>query len=198
MMILNLRYCGLVAALACLSGCGGQAHNEAVTFAKALTAKKANFTSAGALEKDFISRARAWCTGITANGAGRGVALDQNSAMAAELAKSAVAISAQLSQVRQAVDGPSLNEEFTQDVRNTLVTQLTKRQRQLQDMRALLEQSAPQFLEYKQSKAYVGDTYPDGIGKLDAMLHSYHAPEDALGTALGALQTKYNLTGAEL
>jgi hypothetical protein len=109
-----------------------------------------------------------------------------------------VAISAQLSQVRQAVDGPSLNEEFTQDVRNTLVTQLTKRQRQLQDMRALLEQSAPQFLEYKQSKAYVGDTYPDGVGKLDAMLHSYHAPEDALGTALGALQTKYNLTGAEL
>jgi hypothetical protein len=58
-------------------------------------------------------------------------------------------------------------------------------------MRALLDQSAPQFLEYKQSRAYAGDSYPDGIAKLDALLGVYKVPQDALGAALAALQTKY-------
>ena len=65
-------------------------------------------------------------------------------------------------------------------------------------MRALLEQSGPQFLEYRHSKAYAGDSYPDGIGKLDALLRAYRAPEDALGTALAALQAKYGLSESEL
>jgi len=79
-----------------------------------------------------------------------------------------------------------------------LTTQITKRQRLLQDMRALLEQSAPQFLEYTYSQAYIGDTYPDGVGKLNALLSAYKAPEDALGTALAALQAKYGLSANEL
>jgi hypothetical protein len=65
-------------------------------------------------------------------------------------------------------------------------------------MRALLEQSAPQFLDYRHSKAYVGDTYPDALGKLDALLRAYRAPEDALGNALAALRAKYGLSESEI
>jgi hypothetical protein len=188
----------LLAAVASITGCGKQERIEAVQFAKTLTEEKASFASANRIEKDFVSNARAWCGGITANGAGRGVELDQNAVVAAELAKSAVKISSQLSQVRQAIDGQPLKEEYPRHIRNMLTTQLTKRQRLLQDMRALLEQSGPQFLEFKSRKAYVGDTYPDGIGKLNALLGAYEAPEDALGSALAALQGKYRLSDSEL
>ena len=123
--------------------------------------------------------------------------MNQNATVATELAKSAVAASAELSQVRQAVDGQPLTEEYPRSVRNALITQLTKRQRTLQNMRALLQQSATQFLEYRQSKAYVGDTYPDGIVKLDSVLQAYRAPEDAVGTALAALNAKYSLSASK-
>jgi hypothetical protein len=188
----------LLAAIVCLPGCGKQEHNEAVQLAKALTAKKADYASSNKTEKDFVDSARAWCAGITTNGAGRGAELDQNASVATEIAKSAVAVSAQLSQVRQAVDDLPLKEEYPKEVRNTLITQLTKRQRTLQEMRALLEQSAPQFLEYRKIKTYAGDTYPDGIGKLNTMLGAYKEPEDAIGIALASLKTKYGLTDSEL
>ena len=198
MIIVKSRHCLLLAAVAFITGCGKQERTEAVQFAKALTEQKANFASANTIEKDFVGSARAWCGGIMANGAGRGVELDQNAAVAVELAKSAVSISSQLSQVRQAIDGQPLKEEYPRNVRNVLTTQLTKRQRLLQDMRALLEQSAPQFLEYRRSKAYVGDAFPDGVGKLDVLLRAYKVPEDALGTALAALQAKYGLSDSDL
>ena len=198
MRISNSWFCVLMAAAVCIAGCGKQARIEAVQLAKSLTAKKADYAKSFAIEKDFIASARAWCTGITANGAGRGAELDQNASVAAQIATSAVAVSAQLGQVRQAVDDQPLKEEFTRDVRNTLITELTKRQRLLQDMRALLEQASPQFLEYKKVKTYVGDTYPDGIGKLNVMLGNYTEPADAIATALGALKAKYSLSDSEL
>ena len=198
MTIFNSGSCLLLAVAALITGCGKQARTEAVQLAKALTEKKANFASADAIERDLVSNARAWCGGITANGAGRGAELDQNATVAAELAKSLVAASAQLGQVRNAIEGQPLKEEYPQSIRNELITQLTKRQRMLQDMRALLEQSATQFLEYRHNKAYVGDTYPDGIAKLDTLLQAYKAPEDAVGTALAALRAKYSLSGSEL
>jgi hypothetical protein len=188
----------LLSAVAFLTGCGKQERIEGVQFAKALAKQKANFASANTIEKDLVSSARAWSGGITANGAGRGVELDQNAVVSTELAKSAVAVSSQLSQVRQAIDSQPLKAEYPRNVRNVLTTQLTKRQRMLQDMRALLEQSAPQFLEYRHSKAYVGDTYPDGVGKLDVLLRAYKAPEDALGSALADLQAKYGLSDSGL
>jgi len=148
--------------------------------------------------KDLISNARAWSGGITANGAGRGAELDQNAAVAAELARNTVAVSSQLSQVRQAIDSLPLKEEYPREVRDVLTTALTKRQRALQEMRALLEQSATQFLEFRQSKTYTGDTYPDGIGKLEALLHAYMSPDDAVATAIAALQEKYELKDSDL
>lgn len=195
---MHSRHCLLLAGVALITGCGKQERTEAVQLAKALAETKANFASANTIEKDFVSSARAWCGGITSNGAGRGVELDQNAVVAAELAKSAVAISSQLSQVRQAINGQPLKEGYPRDVRNELTTQLTQRQRLLQDMRALLEQSAPQFLDYRHSKAYVGDTYPGAVGKLDALLRAYRAPEDALGNALAALRAKYGLSESDL
>ena len=96
------------------------------------------------------------------------------------------------------VEDLTLQEEYPREVRNTLITQLTQRQRLLQDMRALLEQSAPQFLEYHKLKTYAGDTYPDGIGKLNTMLGAYKEPQDAIAAALGALKTKYSLNDSEL
>src|SRR5260370_13168725 len=188
----------LIAVVACITGCGKQERNEAVQLAKVLSAKKAEYASSDAIERDFVNSTRAWCAGITTNGAGRGVELAQNAAVATELAKSGVAVSAQLSQVRQVVDDQPLKEQYPRDVRNALVTQLTKRQRLLQDIRALLEQAAPQFLEYQHSKTYAGDTYPDGIGKLDVMLRTGKGPQDAIGTALAALKAKYGLSESDL
>ena len=198
MTISNTRLCVLVAAAACITGCGKQERIEALQLAKTLTAKKADYANSNKIEKDFVASAQDWCAGITTNGAGRGAELDQNSSVALQIAKSAVAVSAQLGQVRMAVDDVQLKEEFPRDVRNTLVTELTKRQRLLQDMRAMLEQAAPQFLDYKKVKAYAGDTYPDGIGKLNKMLGVYKEPEDAIAAALGALKSKYGLSDSEM
>jgi hypothetical protein len=198
MKISKCGFCLLLAAAACITGCGKQQRNEAVQLAKVLNAKKADYASSNATEKDFVNSARAWCAGITTNGAGRGAELDQNSSVATQIAQSAVAVSAQLSQVRQAVDDLPLKEEYPKEIRNTLITQLTKRQRMLQDIRALLDQSAPQFLDYRKLKTYAGDTYPDGIGKLNTLLGTYKEPEDAIGIALAALKAKYGLTDSEL
>ncbi len=198
MRILHLRFCLLLAGIASITGCGKQERLEAVQFAKALTQERATFSSANANEKELVTNARAWCGGIVANGAGRGIELDQNAAEATQLAKSAVAISSQLSQVRHAIDSQPLKEEYPVDVRDVLTTALTKRQRTLQNIRALLEQSAPQFLDFKHSATYKGDTYPDGVGKLDTMLRAYMAPEDALATAIAALREKYGLSQSEL
>lgn len=195
MKILNWRTSLLLATAMFMGGCGKEERSEAVRFAKALAGEKAAFVTANTTERDLVNNARAWCGGITTNGAGRGVELDRNAAMAAELGKSVVAISTQLSAVRQAINRESLTKQYPRDVRAELTDQLTKRQRMLQEMRVLFEQAAPQFLEYKQNNAYVGDTYPDGVAKLDALLRTYSPPNDAVSAALTALQTKYRLEG---
>jgi len=198
MIVLKARYCLLLAAVTFITGCGKQERSEAVQFAKVLTGEKNNFASANTIEKDLVSNARVWCVGIIANGAGRGVELDQNAAVAAQLAKYTVAVSSELSQVRQAIDRQPLQEAYPREVRDELTTQLTKRQRLLQDMRASLEQAAAQFLEFRHSKTYVGDTYPGGVEKMATLLRTYHAPEDAVSDALTALQAKYGLSASEI
>ena len=188
----------MLVVAACFMGCGREERTEAVRLAKVLTEKQADFARANTIENDFLASARAWCGGITAGGAGRGVELEQNAVVAAELAKSAVAASAELGQIRQAVSAQSLTQQYLQGVRGTLITQLTTRQRMLQELRVLLEQSAPQFLQYKKDKTYAGDTYPGEIAKLSAFLAAYKGPEDAVGAALTDLKTKYHLTGSDL
>jgi hypothetical protein len=197
-IVVKAGQCVLLAAATLVIGCGKQERLEAVRLTKVLTGKQADFAKANTTENDLITSARAWCDGITANGAGRGAELDQNAAVAMELAKYAVAASTQLSQVRQAVDEQSLHEEYPKSVRNALITQLTARQRRLQDLRTLLELAAPQFVQYRHNTAYAGDTYPGEIGKLGGIVAAYRAPDDAVGSAIAGLKAKYKVRGDEL
>ena len=198
MTIFNCGKCLLLVAAALLiAGAVKTRTDEAVQLAKTLTAKKANFASADAIEKDFMGNARAWCNGIVANGAGRGAEFDQNARVVAELAKSAVATSAQLSQVRLAIDGQPLKEEYTQEC-SQRAGHPTDSAPALQDVRALLEELAPQFLQYKRDNSYKGDGYPPEMGNLDSLLRAYKPPEDTVGTALSDLKEKYGLSDSEL
>ncbi len=192
-----MKFAILVFSAVFLFGCGKAEKAEAVKLTKALTSTQANFVKANSMEGDLVASARAWSGGIVANGAGHGAELQQNATVATALAKSAVAASAELGHVRQAVYDLSLEEDYPKEVRSKLITLLTQRQRQLQDMRALLEEASPQFLDYQNNKAYKGDQYPGGIGKLDALLGAYSAPDDAVGAAIADLKAKYSITGNE-
>lgn len=192
------QYWLLLAAVAFASGCGRQERIESVQLSQILKKNLANFDAVNAVENDFIRDARSWSAYIVANGAGKGEQLDQNAAVAAQLAKSAVAISLQLGQVRQAVYDLSLKQEYPQSVRDALISDVANRQRFLQDLRTLLEQSAPQFTEFRHSKTYAGDAYPGPMGQLNALLETYKAPANAVGSALADLKTKYKLRDNEL
>jgi hypothetical protein len=194
----KLRYGWLLAAVALFSGCGKEERTEAVRFCKTLQQKSDDFVKANAMEKDFLASALSWCGSIMANGAGRGDQLNQNAAVAKDLAKSAAYISTQVGAVRQAIYDESLKQEYPQSIRVNLITQLTKRQRLLQEERALLDDSAPGFLDLRLSRDYKGDAYPGGIPKLNAMLETYTSPEDVVGEAIQSLKTKYNIQDAEL
>jgi len=194
----KLRYCWLLAAVALFSGCGKEERTEAVRFCRTLQQKSADFASANAMEKDFLASARSWCGSIMENGAGRGDQLNQNAAVAHDLAKSAAFIGTQLGAVRQAIYDEPLQQEYPQSIRDNLITQLTKRQRLLQETRALLDDSAPGFLDLRLSLDYKGDAYPGGIPKLNAMLEGYSSPKDVVGEAIQSLKAKYNIRDAEL
>jgi hypothetical protein len=198
MTSVKLRYGWLLAAVALFSGCGREERAEAVRLCKTLQQKSADFASANAMEKEFLASARSWCGSIVENGAGRGDQLSQNAAVAKDLAKSAALISTQVGAVRQAVYDEPIKQEYTQSIRLNLITQLTKRQRSLQEVRALLDDSAPGFLDLKLSPGYKGDSYPGGIPKLDAMLGSYTSPQDLVGEAIKSLKTKYDIQDADL
>jgi hypothetical protein len=196
-MVMN-RWLWLLLVFASGFGCGKEERSEAVRLLQLLAQQQPEFASANALERDFVASARAWSGTITGNGSGKGAQLQQNADRAAELANAAAAISAKIGRVRQAVYDEALRKEYPQSVRFDLITQLTKRQRTLQDLRALLQQSVPEFLQNQKNKDYAGDTYPNSISKLDAVLKSYSEPENPVQTALAGLKTKYGLTGKEL
>jgi hypothetical protein len=187
-----------LAAVALFSGCGREERREAVRFSKTLQQKSADFAKANAMEKDFLASARAWCDSIIADGAGRGDQLNQNAAVAHDLAKSAAYISTQVGVVRQAIYDEPIKQEYPQTIRVNLITQLTKRQRALQEARALLDDSAPGFLDLRQNRDYKGDAYPGGIPKLNVMLEGYPSPADVVGEAIKSLKTKYNIQDADL
>ena len=195
---MNLRYCCLWIAVAFVCGCGREERTEAVRFCKVLMRQRADFASVNAIENDFLAGTRSWCGTITTGGSGRGDQLARLADEARDLAKSATLISAQLGRVRQAVYDEQLNKDYPQSIRGTLTRQLIERQRFLQEMRALLEESAPVFLELRQKRDYTGDTYPGGIGKLNEILQIYKGPVDILAQAITALRTKYSIKDAEL
>ncbi len=188
----------LLPAICFVSACGREERAEAVRFSKILEQKKSDFGGANAQEQEFVDGVKSWCGSIMANGAGRGEQLDQNAAVANDLAKSAATISAQVGQVRQAVTDEALKKEYVREVRSNMLDQLSKRQRFLQDVRALLLESAPVFVEFRKNKDYKGDSYPAGIGKLNDALQSYKGPNDAVGKAMTDLKAKYDISEADL
>jgi hypothetical protein len=195
---MKLRCCCLAAAIVLSSGCGKEERREAVGFYKVLVEKRAAFAESNNLEKDFIATARSWCESIVANGSGQGSQLAQNATVARDLAKSVETLSAQIGQVRQPVYNLTFQKEFPQGVRNALITQLTKRQRFLQELRAALDAAAAGFEALGQSRDYKGDSYPNAIGKLTTVLQGYHAPGDAVAEAVTALADKYSIKDADL
>ena len=195
---MKLHYCWLLAAVALFSGCGKEERTEAVRFCKTLQTKSADFAKANAMEQDFLASARSWCESIVANGAGRGDQLNQNAAVAKDLAKSAAFISTQVGAVRQAVYDEPVKQEYPQSIRLNLITQLTKRQRSLQEVRPLLDDSAAGFLDLRLNRDYKGDSYPDGITKLNVALAAYKSPADVVAEAIKSLKTKYDIQDADL
>jgi hypothetical protein len=190
-------YCALLAAVVFSFGCGKAERREAVGFYKVLAEKHAGFIQSNGLEKEFVGSVRSWCAAMV-NGGGRGKQLDQNESVAQDLAKSASAISAQVGQVRQAVYDLPMEEEFTKGVRSTLIGDLTRRQRVLQDFRAALQESAASFASFRQSREYKGDTYPAGIDKLNQILQRYSEPSDSVADATTALTAKYGIKDTDL
>jgi len=189
----KLRYCWLLAAAALFSGCGKEERAEAVRFSKTLQQKSADFAAANAMEKDFLASARSWCESVMTNGSGRGDQLKQNMAVAKDLSASAAFVSTKVGEVRQAVYDEPIKQEYPQSIRVNLITQLTKRQRFLQEARTLLDDSGPAFLELGLGPGYKGDSYPDAIPKLNVMLEGATSPHDVVGDAIQSLKTKYDL-----
>jgi hypothetical protein len=190
-------YGWLALAAVALCGCGGAAHQEALGFCRILANGQAGFAGANATEKDLGVAASAWADVLIKGGAGRGDQLLQNAKVAGDMANSADQVSTQIGQLRKAVYDQPLKEEFVQGVRSTLITQLTSRQRTLQELRSAFTESAAQFRELSQMRAYKGDSYPTAIDKLNQMLQGHKPPEDAVGNALAALKEQYGIKDAD-
>jgi hypothetical protein len=195
---MKIRYCCILAAAFVWTGCGGAERKEAVTFCKVLTQKQADFAATNALEKDLLGSTRSWCESIVAAGSGHGKDLSGNADSAKELAQSASLVSTQLGQLRQSLYDQPLRKENVGVIRARLLSQIQKRQAMLQDVRAALQGAAANFLEFEQSRAYTGDTYPGGIDKLNSMLSGYTGPADLLGKAIADLKATYKIQDADL
>jgi len=194
----KVHYFLLLTATLSICGCGRQERVEAVNFAKLLSQKQADFNRANAVEKEFLAGTRGWCDNLTSSGAGRSGELAGHSATAAELAKSANSLSAQIGPLRQSVADVRLQIEELQKIRSAMMEKLQKRQRFLQEVRAALDESAAGFKALQQDRKYDGSSYPGGIGKLSQILQSYRGPDDVLAEAITAIRTKYDIKDAEL
>jgi hypothetical protein len=145
-----------------------------------------------------MDSARPWCDGILNNGAGKGKGLEDNAESAKTMAFSANAVATQIGHLRQAMYDLPLHDDYPQSVRSALINQMMLRQRRLQDLRTLLEQSAAGFLDFAHSRTYTGDTYPAAFDKLNSLVSRYAAPDDAWHKAIQDLKVKYTLRDADL
>jgi len=186
----------LLASTPIFTGCGKETHREAVALCQVLEKNQPNYNTANGMERDLVASTRGWTETITTAGAGKGAELTQNAAVAKELAKSADLISTSLGELRKSVYDQEIKKEELQTVRTTINAQISKRQKFLSELRAVLDETSVQFDGLAQSRAYKGDTYPAGIDKLTRLLQSYHSPEDAVRQAVESLKTDYDIKGA--
>jgi len=191
-------YSWLLAAAALLCGCGGAAKREATELSRILAHDQPGFAALNSQEKDLVTASQAWTEAVATGGAGQGEQLERNAAAADDLAKSADSISRELGKMRQEIYEQTLREEFPQGVRANLITQITKRQRLLQEIRSDLTEAATQFRALGQMRGYKGNSYPGSIDKLAQLLQVYKPPANVIGEALGALKDKYGLKGVDV
>lgn len=190
-------YCWLAIAAGLMCGCGA-GRQEAVGFGRILQAGKGDFTAANTTEKELVAATRGWVDSVTTQGSGRGEQLTQNAKIAGDLAKSADNVSTQLGQLRKAVYDQQLQKEFLQGIRSTLITQITQRQRALQELRATLHDCEAELTQLSQTRNYRGDSYPQSVAKLSQVLGSFATPADLVGDALKSLKDEYGLKDADL
>lgn len=194
-----MRYALLICLLACttlFTGCGRETHREAVALCQVLERGRLDYTTANGMERDLVVSTRSWTDTIVTSGAGHGAEVMQNAGVAKELARSADLISTQLGGLRKAMNDQPLQKEELQAIRATINAQISRRQRFLQEIRAILQDIGAQFETLSQSQAYKGDTYPPGIDRLSQLLQGYHSPEDAVRLAVESLKADYGIGAA--
>ena len=175
-------------------GCGKEEQRQAQGLYQALAGQSTTFAQSNSMEKDLLASMRSWCTGIIADGGGRGAALAANATIAQDLAKSVASISAQVGQVRQAIYDLPIQKDFPLGVRSGLIAEFTRRQRGLQELRSTLQDTAAGFEAFQHSRDYKGDSYPAGIDKLNQLLQRYKDPTDPVADAMAALEGKYGFS----
>jgi ABC-type transporter Mla subunit MlaD len=189
----------LICLLACttlFTGCGRETRREAGALCQVLERSQPGYTNTNGMELDLVVSTRSWTDTITTSGAGHGAEVAQNASVARELARSAELISTQLGQLRKALNDQPLQKEELQAIRATITAQVSRRQRFLQEIRAVLQDAAEQFEALAASRSYKGDTYPPGIDRLSQLLQGYHSPEDAVRLAVESLKSDYGISGA--
>jgi hypothetical protein len=190
----TLSLCLLATGLL-FTGCGKQAHRDAVALGEILEKNQSGYNNSNGMERDLIAGTRAWTETIMTRGAGRGLELTQNARVAQQLAKSADLISAQLGEFRKSLYDQPLQQETLQTMRTAINAQITKRQKFLQEIRIVLVDTETQFRELTVRLTYRGDTYSVGIDRLAELVQPYHYPEDIVLHTLQSLRLDYGIFG---
>jgi hypothetical protein len=177
------------------TGCGKEEHREAVALCRILERNQPTYNNTNAMERDLVASTGTWSQTVMTGGAGNGTDLGQSATVAKELAHSADIISTELGELRKVMYDQILKTGELQAVRTTINAQVSKRQRFLQEIRLVLQETATQFENLAQSRTYHGDTYPAGIDRIAQLLQSYHSPEDILRQSIESLKSNYGITG---
>jgi hypothetical protein len=176
-----------------LAACGNKERDEAVLLSKTLNEKKPEFAKVNAMENDFLSAAKSWCSPIVTSGAGKQGDVAVLADTGVQLGESATTVSTSIGAFRKSLADMSLMQEGTASIRSSVVDLLANRQRSLYELKTLLDASAVALRSMSKEKDYKPDSFPDEISKLNDKLLSYRVREGILDDALTQLKEKYEL-----
>jgi hypothetical protein len=176
-----------------LAACGNKERDEAVLLSKTLNEKKPEFAKINALENEFLSAAKSWCSPIVTTGAGKQGDVASLADTGVTLGESAATVSTSVGAFRKSLADMSLMQEGTASIRSSLVDLLANRQRSLYELKTMLDASAGALRSMSKEKDYKPDSFPDEISKLNDKLLSYRVREGILDDALTQLKENYDL-----
>jgi hypothetical protein len=179
------------AAMLVLAGCQKDERGDAARLEKALTDVQADATAASTLENDVVNRARPWCGGMAAAGAGHDADLDRNTTMAGDFARQAQTASDRWEAIRKTLAAQRLRAEHPRSVRSNVTAQISKHLAALEELRTSLADAVTQFKAFAQDRTYSGDTVPPVVTNLDHILGRYDPASDEVTAALSELRTRY-------